>query len=808
MAIKVDGNHVSLSVRDLLTPSSGVQITSSFPLPQRGMLGRQAHTRLQQQKARRYGLFHSEYTIGYQFPYRNFVFHIRGRIDGLYRLKNRAEIEEIKTVILTAKEFKQVQLEHYPQFTEQVLFYAYLLQQELEGMEVGAYLILVNLINDARRTFTVPYHPAVVENRLIHRFDVLIANLKRETLEQQKRSAALNNIDFSLPEIRSQQQEMMTRINLALQNGTHLMVSAPTGTGKTAAALYPAIRYAYTKSRKIFFVTSKTSQQNMVFETLSPLIAQGLDLKIIFLRASQKMCANDIYFCHEAFCPYAKDFRERMLDSNILSRLSDRSLLTADFIFDAAKEEKLCPFEVSLEVALTADIVIGDFNYVFDPAVYLRRLFRRKDYSDWILIIDEAHNLYDRGMQYLSPHITRHRVQTLWEQCSHKKQKVYKQLTFALEQINDLFAKLNLEGEVHYSGRQYFQTQLNVQEWQDARAAFEAAFIKYQIYKIKKRLLFIEDPIENFYYRLRRFVQIAAIQDRAFVPFYDAGEGGILKIQCCDPSAYLAERMDGFHSVLAMSATLDPMPFYKEVLGFSTERTETLQLDSPFPAHHRQIVIVPNISTLYKDRLQSYPKIARVIEEVIRIKEGNYLVFFPSFDFIQHVNLFLGKVRCKKILQNPGMKEAERNAILRELRKNEEPTLLMAVMGGVFSEGVDYSGRMAIGVIIISPAIPQISYERELLRRYYQEKNGMGMEYAYIYPGMNKVIQSVGRLIRSVTDQGVIVLIGQRFAQDHFNSILPEYWFSGKDDVLISADYVPVIRAFWQRMDSTGSETA
>ena len=200
--------------------------------------------------------------------------------------------------------------------------------------------------------------------------------------------------------------------------------------------------------------------------------------------------------------------------------------------------------------------------------------------------------------------------------------------------------------------------------------------------------------------------------------------------------------------------------------------------------------------------MQNYPRIAEIIEEVINQQPGNYLAFFPSFDFIQNVNVFLGKVKHNKILQKPGMKDENRNLMLNELKKKDQQNLLLAVMGGIFSEGVDYFGDMAIGVIVISPALPMVSFERELLRQYYEEKQNAGMEYAYIFPGMNKVIQSVGRLIRSVTDKGIVVLIGERFADEQFNNILPEYWFKRQGDIEITDDYIPVIKDFWKKLNS------
>jgi len=798
MAIKIQNNNVSLSVRDLIFHSKQPQMLSSFPLPQRGMLGRQAQTKIQTQKNKRFGLLHSEYFVHQEYTYKEYTFDVQGRIDGVYQLKNRVEIEEIKSVILNSKEFKSLQPERFPEFAEQLLFYAYLLQDELEGIEVVTFLILVNLVNDASRSFPVAYNRLMVEQILFQRFESIITEIEREKLEKKRRQAELSLIDFGLPEKRKQQEQMMHGVSNSLKNKNHLMVSAPTGTGKTAAALFPAIQYAYANNKKIFFVTSKTTQQKIVEETIYPLIEQGFDLKTLFIQASEKMCANDIYFCHEAYCPYAKDYHDRLLESNIVSEILKQSLLLPDNIYTKSVDKLLCPFEVSLDVSFHVDILVGDFNYVFDPSVYLRRLFAKKDYSDWILIIDEAHNLYDRGMKYLSPELGRETVGNLINQSKDKKTKVFRDLTKALLEIENLFDELNLEGKIHFAGQQYFEADLNVRAWDDVQSLFESAFIKYLIHKIKKQWLLIEDPLEQFYFKLRRFVQIARLRDRAFVPFYDAQEGGILRIQCCDPANYLEQRIEGFHSVIAMSATLDPMQFYQNVLGFPEYRTENLQLDFPFPTKHRKIIIIPSVSTRYKDRLNNYQKIAEIIENTVKQHEGNYLVFFPSFDFVQNVNLFLGRLECYKILQKPGMSESNRNDILLQLKKNEQPHLLLAVMGGIFSEGVDYSGEMAIGVIIVSPALPMVNFERELLRQYYEEKQNAGMEYAYIYPGMNKVIQSVGRLIRSATDKGVVLLIGDRFADEQFNSVLPEYWFDRHGDIEITENYIPVIKKFWK----------
>ncbi len=800
MAIRlINEREVVVAVRDLVQPAEQTVI-SSFPLPQRGVLGKKAQARFQQKKEQRFGLFHREFSVSQSYEYRGFRFHIQGRVDGLYELPQRLEIEEIKSVLLDARTFRTLKIENYPHFSEQLLFYAYLLQDAFKGIEIKTYLILLNLINNRQRTFKVKYNRQQTERLLLERLGRIVDQIEADRRKAEERKIQLKKVSFSLPEKRPQQQEMMKAVESVLEEKKHLMVSAPTGTGKTAAALFPAVRYAFVRGKKIFFVTSKTSQQAIAAQTLQPLIAAGLPIKTMVISASQKMCLNDVYFCHESYCPYVKNYRERLNKSNLLQVLLQNAFLDNFTISVAAAEKELCPFEVSMDLLPHVDVLIGDYNYVFDPAVRLRRLFSRKDYSDWILIVDEAHNLYDRGMAYLSPQLLRRQVKNLKAQTEAYKNKIYRELKTALEELENLLDALQTEGEIHHEGKQYFKTQLNLEQWKEVFRLYEAAFIRYLIYKIRTHKLIVDDPLETFYYQFRRFVQVAQMEDRAFVTFYDAGDGGTLNIQCCDPSHYLGEIIDHFHSVIAMSATLDPMEFFQTLLGFLPERTQRLRLDSPFPNEHRRLVIVPNISTRYKDRMKNAPRIARVIEEVIRLKEGNYLVFFPSFEFLQLVNLFLGNVKIEKILQRPGMKEKDRDQILHRLQNEPEPHLLLAVMGGIFSEGVDFTGDMAIGVIVVGPALPQVNYRRELLREYYDLVYEAGTEYAYIYPGMNKVIQAVGRLIRTVGDRGVAILIGERFADEQFNIMLPEYWFKDSHDIVITSDVVPAVRSFWEKV--------
>jgi len=807
MAIKIENQSISLTVRDLVQLNKkSVPLLSSFPLPQRGVLGKQAQFKVQQQKEKSFGLFYHEYPVKGVFNFNQYCFTIHGKIDSVFFLNNRIEIEEIKSVILTSGDFKNFNIDKYPEFSEQVLFYCYLLQKEQKEQEILPYLTVINLVDNKVRNFKINYAPLAVENLLFRRLQMIIEEVLAEDQYTLQRTRQLAAVDFSLPESRPQQQHMMGSVQDSLQNQRHLMVSAPTGAGKTAAALFPVLQFAIQQNKKIFFATAKTTQQQMVQETLTPICASSLDLKVLFLRNTERMCANQIYFCHEDFCPYAKQYQDRALDTGILGTLLHAKLIEPESIFNEAKKHMLCPAEVMMDLTAHADIIVGDYNYVFDPSAFLRRLFQHRDFNQWILILDEAHNLYQRGLDYYSPQLKRTEISMLLRFLKEKKTKVYTALTRSMKTLESLFRSIHQEGETHYSGQQYFELMPDKKEWQQVFSQFEADFIRYLIHKVRKKILLRDDPLEQFYFKFRRFVQVLKLESPALLVFYNAENNGILKIQCCNPAEQLNQRINGFHSVIAMSATLDPLTYYRTVLGLDPDRTNFLSLDSPFPAENRKIIIVPGLSTLYKKRYQSYPLYAEIIKKVINIRKGNYIAFMPSFEFLHNVNVFLGNIPCEKVIQNNGMNLQARDDILIRFKDTAQPKLLLAVMGGIFAEGVDFAGDMCIGVIVFGPGLPQVSYERELIRRYHDQKEGDGFDYAYLYPGMNKVIQSVGRLIRSRQDKGVIVLVEERFTDDKVNMLLPEYWFQHTGDIIITNDYEQVIHEFWKNIDKKNDD--
>jgi DNA excision repair protein ERCC-2 len=800
--IRIENKNISLSVRDLIhfnpIPRN---VLSSFPLPQRGMLGKQAQAKLQQSKQKSFGIFHTEISVSYIFNYKNYRISLHGRIDGIYELPKRLEVEEIKTVIFSNTDFLKIEIKLYPEYSEQVLIYCYLLYQQKKQKDILPVITLINLVNNKHKSFKLDFHPKHIEEIIFQRFDLIIDNISQSEKRYKLRLKQLAKVNFSLPEKRAGQERIMNSVAKTLQKGEHHMITAPTGSGKTAAVLFPVIKYAVKHQKRIVYVTSKTTQQDIIRKTLAPIIESGLDLSVCFLRAGKSMCANDVLFCHEDYCPYVKNYQDKAKKNKLISNLLKEHLIDPEFIFTLSRKEAICPSEIMYDVAAICDVLIGDYNYIFNPRVQLKQLFRRDDLSGWILIIDEAHNLYQRTIDALSPGLKRVSLLHLQNALLNDRVKVYRELKHSLSSIDELFESLQKEGESHFSEQQYFTFKLDLTSWQKTFREYEVAFIKYLMFKISKNMLILEDPFEEFYYQLRGLLQIGRMQYECFVSFYDAAQKGKIQIVCCDPSLHITDTIQKFHSTIAMSATLDPINYYQQILGFPEKSTRITEVSSPFSTDNRQIIILPTISTYYRHRAHLYERYAEIIKEVVSAKDGNYIIFCPSFDFIQNVYICLGSFKSDIYAQKRQMTQEDRDYVIGQLKNSDDPKILLAVMGGIFSEGIDFKGDMCIGVIIFSPALPQITFERELIREYYDHKWGNGFNYAYLYPGINKVIQAVGRLIRSQEDKGIIVLAGERFAEDEINQLFPEYWFENKGDVVITDNLSKTIEKFWRRFE-------
>jgi DNA excision repair protein ERCC-2 len=548
------------------------------------------------------------------------------------------------------------------------------------------------------------------------------------------------------------------------------------------------------------------------------------------VRAKEKMCANTQIICHEDFCPYAKNFPQKMERSKILDRLRESQRHhDPDEVFAAAKREEVCPFEVQLELAAKADAVVADYNYVFEPGTALRHL---EDLSGAILLVDEAHNLPDRARQIFSPELREATVRAAQAFCgggwkniagqSEKSSKRRKQpraeqneLTLdgggngdcfehVGEELKTLLDTLEVTAQSLPAGATIGETKPPARALLELWKNWETAFISYLLWKRARKIVLPDDPIVEVHFALQRFMAMwkeffDAEQSNGFTCVVERAEKGIrLALLCLDPARALGKVFRASHAAIFLSATLRPTEKIQRTLGLEPKRTASVSLPPAFPRENRKILVLPQVRTTFAARDRNYPRIATLIREMADAVPGNVLALFPSYAFLAKVAELLPPVRAEIIAQRADFSDAERQKIFARLASPPpRGLLLLAVMGGMYAEGVDYPGELLLGVFVVSPALPQVSFERELLRRHFDEQEQAGFEYAYLQPGMTRVIQAAGRLIRSETDRGVIALICQRFLQEPYASYLPRDWYDESPTELTSQNPAEEIREFF-----------
>ena len=908
--LNLDQRTITLGVGDLVAePLAGVNYSGGLSSWTRLSIGRETHATYQTAQAGRHTDYTREVAVRHKTIIDDFAVTIQGRIDGVVPGPPTV-IEEIKSVVLPPLLFAALTPDQHPSYVEQLRLYCYFLERAEvtpcsggsasrrsfssaeqpaslrdaatpethsrrsqvapTGTTVVGRLIFINAADNTARTFELPGPFDDMAGLITERIRLLIARARAQQAHLAARRTMAGQLTFPHPAPRRHQDTMIAAVERALTQGRHLLVSAPSGTGKTAGALYPVIKDALAQGRRVFFVTAKNTQQAIALETLKRLEEPTATQ----FRAREKMCINSVYACREEFCPHLQMFSAKLQHTGILPRLLEQKRVTADALMEAGRGCSLCPFELALVAAEQTDVILCDYNYVFDPQVYFRRFFQEADYADDVLIIDEAHNLLQRAQDYYSPVLTRRQIHEVSRNLGHVEPGLARDLRKFLRALDDLF-----DGLARDRGDEYSQLEPEDEpaapkhehkfvidspraHFDDLKPAFQKLTMRYLLDKVTSGRAIPDDPVEDFFGTFGQFCAVLAMEGDEFSYVYDSSPRAALQIVCKDPSRRLADRIGGFHSVIAMSATLSPLPFYRQMLGFDAKRTDELSLPSPFDPAHRRIILAAHVLTTYNARAAHYDKIAGIIATTASAHAGNYMALFPSYDFLRQVAARLelqgsadfpswcsgasvkhrlceseerpaahepkhsedatavcGKAAAtpphaltnavdppprgvtrptyRLLVQEPGMNEAQRLALLEELRSPTPPKLVLGVQGGLFAEGVDLAGDQLIGVIVVSPALPQVSFERELMRQYYQQEYGKGFEYAYLYPGMNRVIQSVGRLIRTETDRGVAVLVCQRFKQTSYRELFPADWGESLAEVRNAAGLETELKEFW-----------
>ena len=799
MRVDYEKREIVCSVGDLVQGSTyrriGVERGDGF---RRMWIGQDIHTRCAEQRANEDPHYRAEVHVVHRLTLGGWSVTITGRVDGLSVDKDAktVAIEEVKSIHFDLELEALYRSEKLQRHLYQLLLYALFLsdQPDLQGFTFAPQLVLIDLVSGDTKIVDTEFDRDRVAATLAASIAKLIEDLDTAAALRVAKRAFADTLTFPFDVIRPGQDEIVSSVARAVYQRDALLVSAPTGIGKTMAVLYPAVKQSLKLGKKLFFLTSKTLQQDAAVEALRRL--NDGSFRVLRIRAKSKMCAHTEMICHEDFCPFAAQYSSKMEKSGLLSHLvTSMSYFDPDLTFEAAREHEVCPFEVSLELIEQADVIVCDYNYIFDPYVGLKAYSQENDYGDCVLVVDEAHNLVDRGRAYYSPELHEKAFEDIKRHMMTRNCWIegWEEL---LEILRCHFEELAsvLEGDVKQSlcepSRQLFV---------DQRTEWERIVLEYIGWKIDNRIAEEEDPLIDFYFKLVKFTNLLSEDGEEFSHLVERTNEGIrLKIFCKDPSQFLGKIFDSAHATVALSATLEPFEFYRRTLGFPDDRTAELSLPSPFPRDNRKIVVVPEVDTTYKRRADHYERIAQTVAQIADSGDGNFLALFPSYAFLREVSERMPPTDKRVILQRNDMTDYERNAILDILRtRGRKGNLILAVSGGMYAEGIDYQGDMLSGVMVVGPALPQVSFEQELLKQYYDEQYGAGFEFAYLIPGMTRVVQSAGRVIRSETDVGVIALLCKRFTQESYTRYFPADWYDESPRELVSRKPASEIRAFF-----------
>ena len=714
------------------------------------------------------GNYQAEVSLKRESEYEDVIIQVEGRADGIFTEDGEFWIDEIKGTYgnLQAMEVP------VPVHRAQAMCYGWI-YGEKEGLsQIGIQMTYSHLDTEDTRRFREIFSMEELKNWYQKLLDDYHKWISCSLSWKKERNASMKDLQFPFP-YREGQREIVSGVYHTVSSKKTLFVQAPTGVGKTMSAIFPSVRaIGEGKGETLFYLTAKTITGTVAWEAFHTLRENGLKFKVTAITAKEKLCFLDSPECTPEKCPYAKGHFDRVNDA-VYELWTTEEVYSREVIRAHAEKWQVCPFEMCLDLSVWVDGVICDYNYAFDPNVHLKRFFGENISGDYIFLIDEAHNLVERGREMYSAEISRQTLFTLRK----KIRKHFPKLARALDKASRQM--LELEEDLKASQNPY-QVLSN-----PGVLPVTLLTISGELEEILEENNLEEElrkEILEFYFVVRDFLNVSELVDENYVVYTECfGENDFrLRLFCVNPAANLSEYLKKGRSAVFFSATLFPMLYYRELLTTETD-AYGIYVQSPFSAKNRRILIGSDVSSRYTRRNHTeYRKIAEYISRCVWQRQGNYMVFFPSYRLMEDVyqvyeeEFSVDWVRC--IRQNSDMTEREREEFLEEFQSREGTLVGFCVLGGIFSEGVDLTGESLIGAIIVGTGLPQIGSEREILKEYYDRKKQSGFDYAYRYPGMNKVLQAAGRVIRTKEDRGVILLLDDRFLGRDYGEIFPREW--------------------------------
>ena len=710
---------------------------------------------------------------------------VEGRADGIFTEDGKCFVDEIKGM------YRRVELFEKPVFVHraQAMCYAYIFALQNNMETIGIQMTYCNLETEQTKYFREEFSFEEIKKW----FDDLMEEYGKWATFQcemkNQRQASIKELNFPF-EYRPGQKKLVSDVYRTIMRQKLLFMQAPTGVGKTISTIFPAVKAVGEElADRIFYLTAKTITATVAKETFALLEKNGYRAKTIQITAKEKLCPCDEMECNPVTCPYAKGHFDRVNDA-VFDLLHRCEMIERDDILSQADRYTVCPFELCLDTASWCDNIICDYNYVFDPNVYLKRFFQEGIKGDYIFLIDEAHNMVERSRQMYSAQIYKEDFLTVKRIMKEHSRSIEK----ALEKCNKILLGMKRECE-NYTVYDTFGNM--VFSFMRLMTFLDEFLQKANEFPGKKDVM-------DFYFELRNFLNIYDLVDEHYVMYSELEADGrfMLKLFCVDPSLNIQKRLDKGKSAVFFSATFLPVNYYKSLLSTKKDNY-AIYADSTFDSKKRLLAMATDVSTRYTRRSRSeYERIAGYINAVVTQKTGNYMVFFPSYKMMNDV----ADIYCEKyadetelMLQKNNMSEAEREEFLDRFSDESDRTLVaFGIMGGIFGEGIDLKNDRLIGAIVVGTGLPQISNERTILKDYYDAENGCGFDYAFRYPGINKVLQAAGRVIRTTEDTGVILLLDERFWQREYDLLYPREWSDRKPCNI--ANVGKLVADFWEQI--------
>lgn len=744
--------------------------------------GSRIHRKLQKQMKASYK---AEVPLKWEEEYSDFIIEIEGRADGIINDEEACVIDEIKGVYRDLYFLE----EPVPVHKAQAMCYAYFYASQKKISKIEVQMTYCHLeteeIKRFREEFSFSYLKKWFE-------DLLSEYYKWANFQYQRRierRSSMEGLEFPYP-YRKGQKELVSGVYHTMRTEKQLFIQAPTGIGKTMAAIFPAVRaVGEGHGDKIFYLTAKTITRTVAEEAFHILKEKGLSYKTISITAKEKLCLCEETDCNPEKCPYAEGHFDR-INAAVFEILNEKDTYLREDLLEQAEKHRVCPYEMCLDISSWVDAVICDYNYVFDPNVYLRRFFSDGVKGDYLFLIDEAHNLVERGRKMYSAVLCKEDFLETAKIVKEHSAKLYK----ILKKCNRMMLEYKRECDECTVMENIAGLSLQLM---NLLGEMENFLEKEHEEKVQKAVL-------EFSFSVRHFLNMYDIADENYVIYshYDDEQRFLITLYCVNPKRNLQECLNKGRGAVFFSGTFLLLPYYRSL--FSERRDDyAICASSPFLRENLKLLVACDVSSKYTRRgVSEYEKMAEYIYELAAGKQGNYMVFFPSYRMLEDIyEIFRNKTEERQfevscILQSSNMTEQEREEFLEAFQENSAKTLIgFCVMGGIFSEGIDLTGERLIGAAIVGTGLPQVGCEREILKNYYDEKAQNGFAYAYRYPGMNKVLQAAGRVIRTKEDRGVVLLLDERFLQREYLELFPQEWQSYERCTVGNAGQK--IRAFW-----------